>query len=250
MIKRPNVNLLSGLVLAIILLGVISAVTVYLNARTYRDLAFDFQRQYMTQLIAAESAEIIHEDADSARQLGLRIQSLPAFRTAFASGDDAEISAVLDAQYQQAPVTSNAVNLVGLYAFDINFRLLGDSTRRAADAQDLICPGLTSSAHLRQGARRLKPLYELCLYKGEPYLAALAPAQGPPQFSHHVEGCFADLLVNQENAVYGFIHPTRSPTACCERRLPQFFGFSFPYSAVPSSTFSTFSTFRLPRPGS
>ena len=178
MIKRPNVNLLSGLVLAIILLGVISAVTVYLNARTYRDLAFDFQRQYMTQLIAAESAEIIHEDADSARQLGLRIQSLPAFRTAFASGDDAEISAVLDAQYQQAPVTSNAVNLVGLYAFDINFRLLGDSTRRAADAQDLICPGLTSSAHLRQGARRLKPLYELCLYKGEPYLAALAPIGG------------------------------------------------------------------------
>ena len=178
MIKRPNVNLLSGLVLAIILLGVISAVTVYLNARTYRDLAFDFQRQYMTQLIAAESAEIIHEDADSARQLGLRIQSLSAFRTAFASGDDAEISAVLDAQYQQAPVTSNAVNLVGLYAFDINFRLLGESTRRAADAQDLICPGLTSSAHLRQGARRLKPLYELCLYKGEPHLAALAPIGG------------------------------------------------------------------------
>jgi diguanylate cyclase (GGDEF)-like protein len=178
MMKRLNVNLLSGLVLAIILLGVISAVTVYLNARTYRDLAFDFQRQYMTQLIAAESAEIIHEDADRARQLGLRIQSLPAFRSAFSSGDDAEISAVLDMQYQQAPVTSNAVDLIGLYAFDINFKLLGESTRRPADAGVLICPGLTSSARLRQGARRLKPLYELCLYRGEPYLAALAPVGG------------------------------------------------------------------------
>ncbi len=176
--KRLNVNLLSGLVLTIILLGVISAVTVYLNARTYRDLAFDFQRQYMTQLVAAESVEIIHEDADQARQLGLRIQSLPAFRAAFASGNEVDISAVLGEQYQQAPVTSNAVNLIGLYAFDIDFRLLGESSRRAADAGTLICPGLTSSARLRQGARRLKPLYELCLYKGEPYLAALAPVGG------------------------------------------------------------------------
>ncbi len=37
--KRLNVNLLSGLILAIILLGLISAVTVYVNAQTYRELA-------------------------------------------------------------------------------------------------------------------------------------------------------------------------------------------------------------------
>jgi len=36
--KRLNINLLSGLFLAIILLGLVSAVTVYLNARTYRIL--------------------------------------------------------------------------------------------------------------------------------------------------------------------------------------------------------------------
>ena len=66
--KRLNVNLLSGLILAIILLGLISAVTVYVNARTYRELAFDFQRQYMTQLVAAESSDILSENAMMARQ--------------------------------------------------------------------------------------------------------------------------------------------------------------------------------------
>ena len=40
---RPQLNLLSGLIITIILLGVISAATVFVNARTYRDLAFDFQ---------------------------------------------------------------------------------------------------------------------------------------------------------------------------------------------------------------
>ena len=110
--KRLNINLLSGLFLAIILLGLVSAVTVYLNARTYRDLAFDFQRQYMTQLMAAESSDILSEDAAAARRLGLRIQGLQTFRQSFDAGDRAAVSAVLDAQFRQAPVTSNRLTLL------------------------------------------------------------------------------------------------------------------------------------------
>jgi hypothetical protein len=67
---RPQVNLLTGLIIAIILLGVISAATVFVNARTYRDLAFDFQRQYMTQMVAAESVSILAEEDRNARNLG------------------------------------------------------------------------------------------------------------------------------------------------------------------------------------
>ena len=175
--KRLNINLLSGLILAIILLGVISAVTVYVNARTYRDLAFDFQRQYMTQLVAAESADILSEDAVSARRLGLRIQGLDSFRVPFAAGDERGVSSVLDAQFRQAPVTSNAVNLVELYAFDTDFSLSGRSPRNA-DTDGIICPGLVDRLKLRQGGQRLKPLYELCLFDGKPYLASIAPAGG------------------------------------------------------------------------
>jgi len=175
--KRLNINLLSGLILAIILLGVISAVTVYVNARTYRELAFDFQRQYMTQLVAAESADILSEDANNARRLGLRIQGLDSFRLPFAAGDARGVSSVLDAQFRQAPVTSNAVNLVELYAFDADFNLSGRSPRNA-NADGIICPGVVDRLQLRQGAQRLKPLYELCLFDGKPYLASIAPAGG------------------------------------------------------------------------
>jgi len=175
--KRLNVNLLSGLILAIILLGVISAVTVYVNARTYRELAFNFQRQYMTQLVAAESADILSDEAKSARRLGLIIQGLDSFRRPFAAGDTRGVSAVLDAQFRQAPVTSNAVNLVELYAFDRDFKLAGTSSGKA-DGASIICPDLVARLKLRQGARRLKPLYELCLFDGKPYLASMAPAGG------------------------------------------------------------------------
>jgi diguanylate cyclase (GGDEF)-like protein len=175
--KRLNLNLLSALILAIILLGVISAVTVYVNARTYRELAFNFQRQYMTQLVAAEAADILSEEARGARRLGLRIQGLDSFRRLFAAGDTGGVSAVLDAQFRQAPVTSNAVNLVELYAFDGDYTLAGASSREAHD-NGIICPDLVARLKLRQGAQRLRPLYELCLFGGKPYLASIAPAGG------------------------------------------------------------------------
>ena len=41
--KKNNVNLLTGLVLSIILLGIISAATTFITTRIYRDLTFDFQ---------------------------------------------------------------------------------------------------------------------------------------------------------------------------------------------------------------
>ena len=151
--KRLNINLLSGLFLAIILLGIVSAVTVYFNARTYRDLAFDFQRQYMTQLVAAESTDILSEEAVAARRLGLRIQGLESFRQPFNAGDGRGVSAVLDAQFEQAPVTSNAVSLVELYAFDSNFNLVGTSTRDVPDGDSRVCPDLLARLKQLQGAR-------------------------------------------------------------------------------------------------
>ena len=172
--KRLNVNLLSGLILAIILLGLISAVTVYLNARAYRELAFDFQRQHMTRLIAEESADILAEAADRARQLGLEIQQLDAFRSAFESGDTAAISAVLDNRYRQAAASPAAANLAGLYAFDVDFNLKGASARPGTGATAVICPDLIASVRLRLEPGGTEPLYELCLHDGEPYVAAMA----------------------------------------------------------------------------
>ncbi len=178
---RPQLNLLTGLIITIILLGGISAATVFVNARTYRELAFDFQRQYMTQMIAAESANILAEEDRNARSIGQRIRDLDDFRQALDSGDAAAISAVLDTQYRQAPATSGLKDVVSLYVFDSEARLLAQAGRLGATAGEavLLCPGLITKARVRAGSLREKPLYELCLFDGLPYLASLLPINGP-----------------------------------------------------------------------
>jgi len=178
---RPQINLLTGLVFMIILLGVISAATVFVNARTYRDLAFDFQRQYMAQMVAVEATDILDEEERNARSLGLSIQMRDNFREAFHSADADTIAVMLEDQYQQAPVTSNLVNVVAYYVFDLGLALLGRSDRldtAAADGIQPICHALAERARARTGPMRLKPLHELCLRDGQLYLATLVPVGG------------------------------------------------------------------------
>jgi len=186
---RPQLNLLSGLIITIILLGGISAATVYVNARTYRELAFDFQRQYMTQMVAAESVNILAEESRNARGLGLDIQNRKDFREAFSSGDAAAISAVLDAQYRQVPAEPGQVEVRALYVFGPDSRLIGrtGALAHATGRETLLCPGLITKARVRAGSLREKPLYELCLHDGLPYLASLLPIDGQGSTSGYLQ---------------------------------------------------------------
>jgi diguanylate cyclase (GGDEF)-like protein len=180
MLKPLNLNLLSGLVIAIILLGAVSAATVYMNAQTYRDLAFNFQRQYMTQLVESEATNIIGEQADIAHLIGLNIQKDTRFHAAFESRDAQALAAVLETQYHRAPVTSGLIDAVGIYAFDPDLRLLASSLRYPDRAQDheIICPGLVDMMRAREGAAHLKLPNELCLHQGAIYEATIVPVGG------------------------------------------------------------------------
>ncbi len=180
MIKPLNLNLLSGLVIAIILLGAVSAVTVYVNAQTYRDLAFNFQRQYMTQLMAGEVTDILDEQSGIVRRMGLNIQNDTHFRTAFDSKDADEMAAVLETQFHRAPVTSGLIDAVGIYIFDIDFNLQASSLRYPDRARhnEIICPGLIDRMRDRTGAARLKPLHELCSHNDVIHGASVVPVGG------------------------------------------------------------------------
>jgi len=149
LIRPFNINLLSALVLTIILLGVVSAAAVYLNARTYRDLAFDLQRQYMTRLIAARSGDLIAEQVHQAQHAGAELVQQDAFRAAYALRDADELTAVLEEFLRQntAGVPMHAVT--GLYLFDPDGVLLAAAGRPGTDAAggDVVCPALVAGAH-------------------------------------------------------------------------------------------------------
>ena len=178
---KKHINLLSGLVIAIVLVGVISAATVFVSAQTYRELAFDFQRQYMARLVEVRVAELINEAVEDARRLGLQIQYNERFGPAFDSADGEVISAFLEQQFRQAAAISSEVEVAGLFAFDADFGLLGSVTRTpvSAGSGGVFCPGLIETMRLRQGAERFEPAHELCMVEGAPLLATMAPVGGP-----------------------------------------------------------------------
>jgi len=180
LIKRLHINLLTGLVLSIVLLGIISAATTLITTRIYRGLTFDFERQYMSRLVAIKSSDILAQLEHNAFQLGLRIQASEDFKTARAANDEFVLSEELEQQFKQGLITENTVTAVGLYAFDLDFKLLGAALRDASGALDgpVLCPDLASKARLREGPGRLQPATEICLSGNRPYQAVIIPVGG------------------------------------------------------------------------
>jgi diguanylate cyclase (GGDEF)-like protein len=181
MFRALNINLLTGLVVAIILLATISVVTVVVNAHNYRDLAYDFQRQYMMQLMEAESNAILARDAEYARRMALAIQQGGAFREAFVSLDADRLAMALHAQYRAAPLAGGPLSVVAIYVFDDRFSLIARAISPDSDIDDtaILCPDLVSKARIREAGQRLRPLHELCLKDGVPLHASVVPVGGP-----------------------------------------------------------------------
>jgi diguanylate cyclase (GGDEF)-like protein len=178
--KLLPINLLTGLVLSIVLLGIVSVAATLITTRIYRDLTFEFERQYMSRLVAIKASDILLQLERNAFQLGLRIQVSEEFRTALAAHDERVLSAELDQQFKQGLITANTVTAVGLYAFDLDFKLLGAALRDATGApgEAVLCPDLASKARMREGSRRLQPATELCLSGNRPYQAVIIPVGG------------------------------------------------------------------------
>jgi diguanylate cyclase (GGDEF)-like protein len=174
MIKPFKVNMLTGLVMSIVLLGVIGAAMTLVTTGVYRDLTFDFQRDYMTQLLSMRARDILDEQSADAARLGLRIQAMDSFRQAFVSDNTGLLHAELEGQFRQGTVTADVVKL---YVFGKVFGLMASATRgsSAADTSVVICPELVTTASGREGAGRLKPLAGLCRFRGRPYQVVIVP---------------------------------------------------------------------------
>jgi diguanylate cyclase (GGDEF)-like protein len=174
MIKPFKVNMLTGLVMSIVLLGIISAAMTLVTTGVYRDLTFDSQRDYMTQLLSMRAMDILDEQTADITRLGLRIQGMDRLRQAFAAGNAGLLHAELQEQFRQGTVTANVVKL---YAFDPVFALMANATRDSSvpDSPVVICPGLVTTARGRAGDGRHKPLAGLCRFGGRPYQGVIVP---------------------------------------------------------------------------
>ena len=178
--KKLQFNLLTGLVLSIVLLGIISTVITIVTTRVYRELAFEFQRDYVSRLLKTGVTDMLEEAEDAVIRAGLRMQGETGFKTALLAKDTGRLSTELAALIRQQPAGAGQLELVGLYVFDPQHRLLGTVSRApvAGDKTATVCPDLVTRVSAGNDPEHREPFAELCRYRGQPYLVAIVPVAG------------------------------------------------------------------------
>jgi len=153
-----------GLTLTIMTMGFFTLALIVLMGRFYQQLVIDAEQQTLSNIIAAESDQVMHALAEDVRQLGLDIQSDSGVRQAMLNRDSAALSAELANQFRRYFVTASVVRLESIIALDKELSQLGSVTRDGkAGSNATICPKLLEKAQARQGSRRLQLLSQTCL---------------------------------------------------------------------------------------
>jgi diguanylate cyclase (GGDEF)-like protein len=146
--KRFQLNLLSGLVISIIVLGIIAAATTLFTTRVYRDLSFDFQREHTARLLEVKVRDALDVLEEGARRFGEQVLVQGDFQAAIDSRDSARLAAELDYQLRQAGLLMPQAGIVGLNVYDRDSGVLGSASRSSGLA-GVICPELV---HLARAA--------------------------------------------------------------------------------------------------
>lgn len=163
----------------ILLMGVLGLTLALATGEIYRRQAFENQRLALEELVQITVDAQLRELEERARDLGLALQSEPAFRRALASGKRDLLTHQLLNQFHQYFVTANIIKLEKLVVYDSSYRPLGSAKAGDADDKDSPgCPLLLDLARSRTGAERVKPLAALCLNNHQVRYAVLVPAGG------------------------------------------------------------------------
>jgi diguanylate cyclase (GGDEF)-like protein len=163
------------------MMGFLALTMALLSGSIHRDLVFDNQRDMIEEMIRVETKERIKDLNGTSHDLGLALQSSPAFQAALNAGDLTALVSLLDNQFHQYFVTAGVIKLEKLILFDKKFSMLVESAEGLisfSQHQRTFCPQLLDRARLRTGSQRIKILYDLCLYDNRPISVAVVPVGG------------------------------------------------------------------------
>ena len=174
-----SIRTILGFIIA--LMGLLALVLAWVSGSIHRDLIFDNQQTMMQEVIGVAVNERLKDLTEISQDLGLALQSTPAFRKALSSGDNATLLKLLNNQFHQYFVTAEVVKLEQLILWDKNFTMMQESSEGSvffSNHQKTICPKLYKRARLRSGSERLKILHDLCMYANRPVYAVVVPVGG------------------------------------------------------------------------
>lgn len=177
--NKTSLSLKSRLIIGMLLLAIAGFALVLTTGYIYRNLAYQNQRNAVTELIGLKITNILDELSEISKMFGMEVQSMPELREAIKARDNEKIQELLDMQYKRFFVTSGMLKLKDIYIFDENFQFLINSSRGienlTQNPEMLSCSNMTAIAKKRVGAQRLKPMSQLCTKNYESLFGVIVP---------------------------------------------------------------------------
>ena len=188
----------------IVLMGLLSFALALISGSIHRDLVFENQRAAMNEMISVMVHKRLKELSDDSQDLGLSLQSLPAFKQAIADNDTTILQEMLNNQFHQYFVTAGIIKLKQLILLDTDYSMIVEATEGDIFLSLLqsFCPQLFIQAQARTGSERMKTLRHLCLFNNRPIYAVVVPVGGLrlkgyimviTDFVHNIKNIESDL---------------------------------------------------------
>lgn len=186
MIQKPQITLRATLITVILVLGLLSALLVFISAKIYRELANKNEFSAVSRYMDRNISELISKEFDQSRQLGLGLQLDKNLRTAIKKSNTTLITDVLDNQFDQYLTTLGVLKLEKIYVLDTSYNMIAKSSRGLQNKQkaSVLCPSMILHAKSQKGIHRVKPIYQLCSDQGHALLAVIVPVGSLHPFAY------------------------------------------------------------------
>lgn len=175
--RAVRLSLKVMLLCGVVAIGAAGLATVNLSAQRFEQLIYDNKNDSVVELVDVQVGHIVSSLSTELTELGMSMQQDPAIRQAFVASDAPTLSHLLDSQFRSFLVSSGAISLIRIYAFDPALDLLAKSSegRIRADDSVVACANVIAALRTRVGADRKKSHAALCVDGGRGMVAGLVP---------------------------------------------------------------------------
>lgn len=173
--KRPTLQ--KTLAVAILLIGVIGIALVIATDYAYRELAYEQQRDSVSQLISVKSADLIKKLADRQKSTSFKLQDELYFQQAFATENKQERVYWLNLEFNRYYSTMDPLRHGYILIYDDNFQLITSSARGISNGNNaaLPCPNIISHLKTASVAQHSKASSQLCENNNQTLLSTVLP---------------------------------------------------------------------------
>ncbi len=178
-----KLTLESTLAVTIFFIGLVSLTLVISTEHIYRKFALEHQEDALESLLSLKTRDLFNELTDHQKELGYRLQSNEAFKSAYQIRNSNELVSLLDHEFSQNLATTDRLKLEKIIIYDelLNTLAASNSGFSLSSSYGVACTPPAEPANTLDTSTRLEPHTQICMLDGKSLLSTLVPIDGLEQ---------------------------------------------------------------------